>query len=97
MSFESSKRGDAALGFALLLGVVCGAASFLASAVATLSIAVRTGLLQLHLFEYRPPPSFKESAVVHGSIALSCSIVILVLCLTCRLVMRLARPHEGGS
>jgi hypothetical protein len=78
MAYQTNKR-DASLGLALMASVVCGVGVFLCSLQLFFYLALRSGVVKLHLFEYPPRSHAGEVAAIWGCVGLSIVSGILVM------------------
>jgi hypothetical protein len=79
MAYQTNKRQDASLGLALMASVACGVGVFLGSFGLFLYVALLSGAVKLHLFEYPARSNWREVAAIYGSAGLSIAIGILVM------------------
>ena len=79
MAYQTNKRQDASLGLALMASVACGVGVFLGSFGLFLYLALLSGAVKLHLFEYPAGSNWREVAAIYGSAGLSIAIGILVM------------------
>jgi len=79
MAYQTNKRQDASLGLALMASVACGVGVFLGSFGLFLYVALLSGVIKLHLFEYPPRSHGGEVAAMWGCVGLSIVTGILVM------------------
>jgi hypothetical protein len=93
---EFDRTRDAALGFAIIVSLGLGLLSLWATFVVAISLALRTGILKIHLLE-PPAPHTDEGLILMGILLLSVSTAVVIAFAAFRSIKRLGEARARNE